>query len=246
MGAWKTETMVRGSRNGNSTDNVPSLTAFVSPDSSFSSNSSLCEKRPTAQSPPRLRRSTLDLSHLKSSGILRSLQHETSDVVEDKQAEKKKTRAVSQESTVDCFVNESIFHYVSVLQTLALVEASLRLFLGEAQHHVGNVLGFLLNSIILNNSRASGEILAGSDSWTNNNDYYTEDDDVPTDPPFSPARVTAAPILDPKDEWGHFADFQEEPIDETFLVKPRFPALSSLTTLDEQEDCEGEDEAFSF
>ena len=241
MGAWKAEAVV-GSRNEHSTDNVPSLTAFVSPDSSFSSTSSLCEKGRTYQSPPRLRRSTLDLSQLKSSGILRSLQDTTSVMSDNKQVETKK-REAPKESTVS-LVNESMFHYVSVLQTLALVEASIRLFLGEAHHHVGNVLGFLLNSIIINNSHASGEILAGDHSWTNN--FTEDDDDVPSDPPFSPAKVTAAPTADPKDEWGHFADFQEEPVEDAFLVKPRFPALSALSTLDEQDDCEGDDEAFSF
>lgn len=258
MGALQRQIRLPVSRpNMHASNNSTHQTTLVSPDSSFSSTSSCCLETVPKSSPPRLRRSTLDLSHLKSSGILLSLQRQdsvTTDV--DDENLRKGTTGTTLSSTNTSHGEErslakstTIVHYFFVLQTILLVETSIRIILGEAQNHLGNVFGFLLNSIIANNSKLRSEDLAPTaDARRMEEEQYY---DVPSlEPPLltTSIRVTSTPTCNSsKDEWGHFADFQDELADETsFIPSSQFTKAASLETLEEYDGCEGDDEGLSF
>ncbi len=242
MGAMKVVNMA--TRNDlHSTHNAPHLDALVSPNSSFSSNSSYCEEAATSRSPPRLRRSTLDMSQLKHSGILHSIQRTRSETADEDLVEEGKSLC-SKASDDASVVNEATFHYISVLRTIAQVENSIRLIFGEAQNRVANVFGNIWYSIIAYNSNGHNRVLTTQpDSVLKNNDVY---DESLSDPPLSPSGVTLAPSVSSKDEWGHFADFQEELADEKCFIPSHLPKAQSLPTLTEHDGCDGDDEAMSF
>lgn len=142
---------------------------------------------------------------------------------------------------IEGFVEDTFLNYVSVIHTIFSIENSLRTLIDEAQHHVGNIFGFLLNSLFANNSSARGIDVAlrqapASDQW----------EEPPPDPPLSPAQTTPTPTSNSKDEWGHFADFKDELANESSFLPSCAPERrSSLETLSEDDCCEDED-AFSF
>lgn len=140
---------------------------------------------------------------------------------------------------VEDFVEDTVFHLISLVRTIVLVEAGMRTIIGEAQHHVGKVLGFLFKSIF---GIPTNDAPLHSRHGAEGEDF----DDPPPDPPLSPARVTITPNSDSKDEWGHFADFQEELADDKSFLPSCIPKTSSLETLEEDDDFEGDTDAFSF
>ena len=140
---------------------------------------------------------------------------------------------------------DAIFHYMFLLHSITLVETGIGRLLHEAQHHVGNVVGFLLNSIFANNAKTSWEHLAPED-LIHLNGRTESFDEPPPDPPLSPARVTRAASSNSIDEWGHFADFQDELADEKSFIPSCVPTKASLERLDEDDDFDVDADAFSF
>lgn len=238
MGALKSDRM--GPMDGERCPlDAPQMTKLVSPYSSFSSASSSYEKIAPPRSSSRLRRSTVDLSQIKSSTGIRSLQGSQQSQDAALKSSEGDRVMVSGGNHIEDFVEDTVFHYISLIQTVVLVETGLRTLVDEAKHHVGFFFGFLLNSFFANNSRALGEDIAVQG-------VQEDFEEPPPDPPLSPARVTKTSNSESKDEWGHFADFQEELADDKSFIPSCLPKTSSLETLDEDEDFEGDLDAFSF
>jgi hypothetical protein len=240
MGALKTDRM--GQRDDERWPlDGPRMTKMVSPDSSFSSGSSFCENITPHPSPPRLRRSTVDLSQIRSSSSFccspsRQKLHGLAESSKEDQT------MVSGGNHVEDFVEDTLYDYISLLlQTLLFVETGLQKVVDEAQHHAGNFCGFLLNSFF------GSDFL--QDVCPRDSEACAptgEVDEPPPDPPLSPARVTNTPSSNSKDEWGHFADFQDELADEKYFLPTSFPKSASLETLQEDDGYEGDGDAFSF
>jgi hypothetical protein len=220
---------------------VPRMAPLVSPESSFSSSSSFGDKISQSQSPARLRRSTLDLGQIKSSGMLAL-----------SEADLQQARQVPQEITpteLDWQESDATaMRYLAVLQAIVIAESGIRGLINEARKHVHNIFGFLMKAIfppkeeseLLNDPCLSGK---------RSNDSRERLDEPPPDPPLSPARVTPAPNANLKDEWGHFADFQDDAADEqSFIPSSYLSVQKSLETLEESDGDESDEneDAFSF
>jgi hypothetical protein len=140
---------------------------------------------------------------------------------------------------VDGILEDIVLTYASVLYAISSVESHLRTFVEEANHHIGNIFSLVLSAAL---SSTSVEPTSPTDIVEEEMDDESETVEI-----FSPVKVTPAPSANSKDEWGHFADFQEALADEsTFL--PSFAAPKnkvSLETLDESVE-EDEEEGDFF
>jgi hypothetical protein len=131
---------------------------------------------------------------------------------------------------VDGILEDILLSYASVLYAISSVESHVRTFVEEANHHIGNIFSLVL-SAVLSSPCAIVEPAHQEEM----------DDESETVEIFSPVKVTPTPSANSKDEWGHFADFQEALADEsTFL--PRFAAPKSKTSLDTLDESEEEDD----
>jgi hypothetical protein len=239
MGALKGDEQMSASADLQWPRNIPRMAPLVSPESSFSSSASFGDKVSRSQSPARLRRSTLDLGHIKSSGVLALSEPELQDTLKD-QREILTLDFVSQEADA-----AAAMRYLAVLQAIVIAESGIRRLINDARHHVKNVFGFFLNAIFHTNEHTELDdaCLSGRQRC---NDSRERLDEPPPDPPLSPARVTEAPNANPRDEWGHFADFQDEIVDEQSFI-PSFSCIQkSLETLEESDGDENDEDAFSF
>jgi len=249
-------------------NNVPRMAPLVSPGSSFSSTSSFGDKTVSSPSPVRLRRSTLDLGQLKSSGVLTvsetDLQHSFRNEIPRKAARMQMNRQESSDIVA--------LQYLAVLQAIVIAESGIRGLINEARHHVRNVFGFFMNALFQNhhnkndhnNKNSPGRQFDDHHQYDHHQrrskDSRERLNEPPPDPLLSPARVTVTATTNSRDEWGHFADFQEELVDDdlssTFLPSSsRFMSMQpkSLATLeesgdehDEDDDDNNDDDAFSF
>lgn len=227
--------------------NISRMAPLVSPESSFTSSSSFGDKVSQPQSPPGLRRSTFDLGHLKSSAVMAVSEPNLQDSSKIQQ-EVARTYAVSSHGS-----DAAAMGYLAVLQAIVFAESGIRGLISEARHHVSNVFGFLFHTIFPSNSDASmiwdDPCIPGSSRKTYSPDSRERLNEPPPDPLLSPARVTAAANSNPRDEWGHFADFQDEIADERSFIPSYAPLHSSLETLEESdgdEDDEHDEDAISF
>lgn len=228
MGALKVNGVCHNARQW--ANDVPRMDRIISPSSSCSSGSSF-EKVSSPKSRSKLRRSTLDLSQIRSSSTVSFHQLDNHTITSTGHQSPKQDAVRSK--IADGFVEDAIFHYISFLHSIILGETGIGRLLGEAQHHVANIFGFLFNSIFANNAETTcdglvpeGIIQAHDDNW----------DEPPQDPPLSPARVSRVTSSDSVDEWGHFAYFQDELADEKSFIPSCAPRRASLETLDEDSD----------
>jgi hypothetical protein len=140
---------------------------------------------------------------------------------------------------VDGIFEDILLKYASVLYAISSVDSRVRTFVEEANHHIGNIFSSVLSAVL---SSPSVEPVSHTGKV-----QEEMDDESETVEMLSPVKVTPAPSANCKDEWGHFADFQEALADEsTFL--PSFVAPNakvSLGTLDESEE-EDEEEGDFF
>lgn len=233
MGALNDSTPMTASSDGICTKDVPRMAPLVSSESSFSSSSSFGDKVLRVQSPPRLRRSTLDLGQIKSSGTLLPSEPDFS------QADGEHSKPMQNDSIGNQESEDAAMRYIAFLKAIVIVESGIRGILDEARQHVQNVFGFLFNTIFAANSNGCTEM--DDPCLPDSRDIL---DEPPPDPLLSPARVT--PVnANPRDEWGHFADFQEELVDDKTFLPSLLSTQSSLATLEEDDSDEDED-AFSF
>lgn len=223
------------------------ISTSISSSYSFSLLPSLGEKAQTAQSPPHLRRSTVNLSQTGFAGhshvsqlSLHGAEHSADGTYRIRQ------QRTAKWNNVNGSIENAILQYMSLLHSIVLVKAGIRMLLDEAKHYVGNVVGFLLDSIFAKNVNGLYEDLVPEDILHSNTTPHVQSDDQTPDPPLSPARLTRATSTDSKDEWGHFADFQEELADKQSFIPSYVRKRSSLETLDEDSDYECSKEAFSF
>jgi hypothetical protein len=139
---------------------------------------------------------------------------------------------------VDGILEDLLLSYASVLYVISSVESHVRTFVEEANHHIGNIFSLVLSAVLTSPSSSSVVEPVVQEEM---------DDESETVEIFSPVKVTPTLSANSKDEWGHFADFQEALADEsTFL--PSFAPKAKvypLGTLDESEE-EDEDEGDFF
>ena len=241
MGAFTGEEPMSASGDVQRPQNVPRMAPLISPESSFSSSSSFGDKVSRAQSPSRLRRSTLDLGQIKSAGVLAQSEVDLQQTHQDPQ----EFTPLELEWTES---DATAMRYLVVLQAIVIAESGIRGLINEARHHVQNVFGFLMKAIFP--PKQDSELLNDPClSCKRSNDSHERLDEPPPDPPLSPARVTPAPNANPKDEWGHFADFQEDALDEqSFIPSSYLSVQKSLETLEESDGDESDEneDAFSF
>jgi hypothetical protein len=240
-----TEMMMSSFDSLHTTFNKPHQDKFGTPSSSFSSDASSCGKSSPPTSFKGLRRSTLDLSQLKLCG---ALPHPETTAKSFGSSESKEIPQVDTDDApsdthrgIDGLVGDALLPLMSILHVVILVESNIRTFIDEANHHVGSVFGFLLSTILPSNS--TPPIIENHVKSLSEKVQQAMDDEPEPDELLTPARVTPAVSADSKDEWGHFADFQEELADENVFLPSCKPNLA-LGTLDESEEEEDDDGMF--
>jgi hypothetical protein len=200
--------------------------------SSFSSDESSCAKSSPPTSSTGLRRSTIDLRQLDSNGI-KSLESKS----------QMSPPSVNNTGKIDdgsCSESISLSH----------VLASMKTFFDEVNHHIGSIYMFLLSTIFASKVMETAECqkqCSSSEQKTSPVKVTQLIDDEPEpDELLSPSKVTPAPSADCKDDWGHFAYFQDELADESCLIPScSTQSKSTLGTLDESEE-EDDEEGESF
>jgi hypothetical protein len=151
------------------------------------------------------------------------------------------------ESGIAEFFEETFTIYLSLHQVADEFARNLRMVFDSVEAAIGNVFGVILSTLFpMNDIHQSRQLaLANQDQYSPNppdalnRDFY---DELQPDDLLSPAKVMDAPSSNTKDEWGHFADFQEDLADEAIAVTIlKCKSKSFLPTLEEAEE-ETEDE----
>jgi hypothetical protein len=145
------------------------------------------------------------------------------------------------------FFEETFIRYLSLHRVADEFARNLRMIFDSVEAAIGNVFGVILSTLFpMNDIHQSRQpALANQDQYSPNppdalnRDFY---DELQPDDLLSPAKVMDAPSSNTKDEWGHFADFQEDLADEAIAVTIlKCKSKSFLPTLEEAEE-ETEDE----
>jgi hypothetical protein len=163
---------------------------------------------------------------------------------------KKKARG---NSGIPAIFEETFTKYVSLHRVADEFARNLRMVFDSVEAAIGNVFGVILSTLFpvnpINQSREP--MFANQDQCEYssrppealNQEFY---DELQPDDLLSPAKVTHAPSSNNKDDWGHFADFEEELADEAITATIFIcNSKSFLATLEEGEE-EIEDEVRSI
>jgi hypothetical protein len=152
------------------------------------------------------------------------------------------------ESGIAEFFEETFTIYLSLHQVADEFARNLRMVFDSVEAAIGNVFGMILSTLFPMNSihQSREQMFSNQDQYSSSppealdQEFY---DELQPDDLLSPAKVTDAPSSNTKDEWGHFADFEEDLADEAiaatvFICRSK----SFLTTLEEaEEEIEDED-----
>jgi hypothetical protein len=228
--------------------------------SSFSSDESSCAKSSPPTSSAGLRRSTIDLRQLDSNGILpqHKMKRYLSASLHSLESMSQMPPRVSSVTTpvknpsvnnTGQLHNESCSESISLSQhVLASFEERMKTFVDEVNHHIGTIYVFLLSTIFASKVLETAECPKQCSS-SEQKTYPIKvaqliDDEPEPEELLSPSKVTPAPCADSKDDWGHFAYFQDELTDESCLIPScstqSKPTLGTLDESEEEDDEEGD------
>ena len=186
--------------------------------------------------------------HSKLSSDMRSLSNHrfgSSDTL--MKSVEKKARV---DSGIPAFFEEIFNRYLSLHRVADEFARNLRMVFDSVEAAIGNVFGMILSNLFpMNSIHQSRELMfANQDQYAYsstppedaNHEFY---DELQPDDLLSPAKVTDAPSSNTKDEWGHFADFEEDLADEAIATTNFiWKSKSLLETLEEaEEEIEDED-----
>jgi hypothetical protein len=211
--------------------------------SSFSSDESSCAKSSPPTSSAGLRRSTVDLRQLDSNGILP--QHKMKPIRLSSVTTPVKNPSVNNTGQLD---DESCSESISLSHVLASFEERMKTFFDEVNHHIGTIYMFLLSSIfaskVLETAECPKQCSSSEQKTPPIKVAQLIDDEPEPEELLSPSKVTPAPYANSKDDWGHFAYFQDELADESCLIPScstqSKPTLGTLDESEEEDDEEGD------
>lgn len=200
---------------------------------------------------------------MSSSTLMMMMMKKKKKPVEDEKNKKERTSREGESGIAAFFEGTFTSCRLSLHRAADEFERNLRIVFASVEAALRNVFGMILSTLFpINNSIHQLVLLLSREpTFAKNQDcqdssslppdealiqqefYY---DELQPDDLLSPTKVTDAPSSNTKDEWGHFADFQEDLADEAttataFICKSE----SFLTTLEEaEEDIEDEDGEF--